>query len=434
MPHKAPQSSPRWTLITKLVIALTAIAILGALVVRFHTIIGPILMAFVLAYLLHPPVAFMSLKTRLSWRAAVNIVYLVFVLVLLALLTWGGVGLVGQIQNLIAAIQNYTGELPTFIESLSHRVFIFGPIVFNFSMFDWGTIGQQVLGYIQPALGQIGGLVGTLAGSAAASLGWTAFVVLVSYFFLLESGGLRERIIQFEIPGYAEDQHRLGEELGRIWNAFLRGQMIIFISTVLIYTTVFSILGVHYFIGLAILAGFATFLPYVGPAVTWVTLGLVTYFQGSNMYGLNPLVFTILALALAVGIDQIFNNLVSPRIMAQALRVHPAAVLISAVVAASLLGVLGVILAAPLLATLQLFGRYALRKMFDEDPWPPEESGHAPPPTPKWLLRLSTWWRKLRGEGSVPQQGESPGSQAPPKKQRKGRRQARSITGEGEES
>ena len=118
----------------------------------------------------------------------------------------------------------------SFIESLSHNVYTLGPFQFDFSTIDWQTIGQQILSYVEPALGKVGGLVGTLAGSAASTLGWTAFVVVVSYFFLLESGGFRTRIFQVDIPGYAEDIRRLSQKLGQIWNAYLRGQIIIFFS------------------------------------------------------------------------------------------------------------------------------------------------------------------------------------------------------------
>lgn len=389
-------SSPPWSPMTKLVISLTMIVILGALVIRFQNVIMPVLMAFVVAYLLHPLAAWLSRKTRLSWRAAVNIIYLVILLVLLGTLTAGGVGLVAQIQSLIATIQRNIGELPGFIESLSGKVYEIGPFTLDLTQSDWASLGQQALGYVQPALGKLGGLVGSLAGSAAATIGWLLFIVVVSYFFLLESGGLRSRIIQFEIPGYAEDMRRLGQELGRIWNAFLRGQLIIFFSTVVVYTLALTILGVRYAFGLALIAGFANFLPYVGPAVNWVALGLVTYFQSGNLFGLPPLAYMGVVLGICVIIDQIFNSLVVPRVMAQALKVHPAFVLIAAIVAASLLGVLGVILAAPLLATLQLFGAYIFRKMLDQNPWPPEEERTAEPRKSSLWTRFLRWLRSLR--------------------------------------
>ncbi len=403
-----PPASPRWGAITKLVVTLTLVVVLGALLVRFKFVIGPVLMAFILAYLLLPLASLLGKKTSLSWAVAVNLIYLVFVLLLLALLTWGGVGLIGQVQNLITAVQDYANQLPVFIESLAHKVYVLGPLRFDFSTIDWQTIGQQVLSYVEPALGQVGGLVGTLASSAASVLGWTAFVVLVSYFFLLESGGFRTRIIQVDIPGYAEDIRRLSQKLSRIWNAFLRGQIIIFFSKVIVYTVALSILGVHYAIGLALIAGFASFLPYIGPAITWIVLGLVTYFQESSLFGLSPLAYTVVVIIVALVIDQVFDNLVAPRIMADTLKVHPAFVLIAAILAANLIGILGVIVAAPLLATLQLIGRYTSRKMLDRDPWPPEEDILPPAHVPKWQRRIRLWWKKRRGKEAEPTKPEPP--------------------------
>ncbi len=391
-----PTPSPRWGAITKLVVTLTMVVIVGALLVRFHTIIVPILMAFIVAYLFHPLAGLMQKKLHFSWAVAVNVIYLVVVVALVSLLTWGGVGLVTQIQNLIVTIQKNIDQLPGFIESLSQKVFTLGPFTLDLSRYEWQNIGQQVLGYVEPALGKLGGLVGTLAESAASTLGWLAFVVIVSYFFLLESGGLRDRIIRIDIPGYADDLERLGEKLGRIWNAFLRGQIIIFVSKVIVYAVVLSVLGVRYSIGLALLSGFASFLPYIGPAINWIVLGLVTYFQGSTIFGITPFGYVVMTIIIALLIDQVFDNLVAPRVMAQNLRVHPAFVLIAAIIAANLLGLLGVIIAAPLLATLQLVGRYTVRKLLDKDPWPPEDDLPKPARRSKIWKRFLRWLRSVR--------------------------------------
>ena len=400
MSDPQPASSPRWGAMTKLVIALTVIAILAALVLRFHTIIVPVLMAFVVAYLLHPVASLISRKKPLSWRMAVNLIYLLFIIILAVLLTLGGVGLVQQIQSLISTVESAITNLPTFISNLSGQIYHVGPFVLDFSKIDWNSIGQQILSYVQPALGRLGNLVGTLASSAASTFGWMAFILIVSYFFLLESGGLRSGILRFEIPGYEEDVRRLSKELSRIWNAFLRGQIIIFGLSAVIYTIVLSILGVHYAIGLALLAGFANFLPYIGPAITWIVLGLVTFFQAVKPFGLSPIAYTGITIVLALLIDQVIGNLVAPRIMAQTLKVHPAFVLIAAIIAASLLGVVGVIIAAPLLATLTLFGQYTMAKMLDKNPWP--EAEETPPPaSPSLWARLRAWREARRKKRKI---------------------------------
>lgn len=399
-------SSPRWGSITKLVITLTMVFIAGALLVRFQTIVAPVLMAFVMAYLLHPVASLISRKTPLSWRLAVTLIYLVLIIILIVVLTLSGVGIVQQVQNLIGSIQTVITNLPTFFESLSGRIIPLGPFALDFSKIDWSSIGQQVLGYIQPALGRVGNLVGALAGSAASTFGWMAFILLVSYFFLTESGGLRSGILKVEIPGYAEDIRRLSKELGHIWNAFLRGQIIIFFSKFIVYTILLSILGVRYAIGLALIAGFAGFLPYIGPAINYIALGLVSYFQGTAIFGVSPLAYAVIVVVVALLIDQVFDSLVAPRILAKALKVHPAFVLIAAILAANLIGILGIIIAAPLLATLTLFGRYTLKKMLDKDPWPEEESVSSPPSGPSLLKKIRNWWqsRKAKGREPVPPQ------------------------------
>jgi predicted PurR-regulated permease PerM len=408
MDNTQPPVSPRWGAMTKLVVSLTLVVVLGALLVRFKFVLAPILMAFVLTYLLFPLASLLNRRVHLSWALAVNLIYLVFILILMALLTWGGVGLIGQVQNLITAIQNYANALPSVIDSLSHTVTIIGPFRLDFSTVDWQAIGSQALSYIQPALGKVGGLVGTLATSAASTLAWTAFVVVISYFFLLESGGFRTRIIRVDIPGYSEDMQRLRQRLARIWNAYLRGQIIIFVSKVIAYTIVMTILGVHFAIGVALIAGFASFLPYIGPAINWIVLGLVTYFQGGNPFGLAPLTYAIVAIVTALIIDQVFDNLVAPRVMASNLKVHPAFVLIAAIIAANLIGILGIIVAAPLLATLQLIGRYTMRKLLDQDPWPHEEVIPASPRLPKWLRKIRHWLQDRLGKGSSQPKAEPP--------------------------
>lgn len=397
MPQSGSSSSPRWGTTAKLAVSLTVIFLLGALVFRFHTIIVPTLMAFIVAYLLHPLASLMHTKARLSWRLAVSLIYLVVVLILIALLTWGSVGLIGQIQNLINAIHTYVNDLPTIINNLSHDIFYLGPFRIDLTSIDWQTISQQILSVIEPALGKVGSLVGTLAGSALATLGWTAFVIVVSYFFLLESG-LRQGILKLDIPGYADDLRRMGEKLTRIWNAFLRGQIIVFIAKFIIYLVVLGLLGVRYTVAIALVGGFASFLPYVGPTITWITLGLVTFYQGSTVFGLSPFGYMLMTILTMVVIDQLFDSLVVTRIMAQALKVHPAFVLIAAIIAANLLGVVGVILAAPLLATLQLVGKYTMRKLLNREPWPPEEDVFLPTQPPKWLRRLRAFLRLLRGK------------------------------------
>ncbi len=388
MNQRPASTSPQWGPTTKLVVALTVVAIVIWLVIQFHTIIGPLLMAFVVAYLLHPVAGLLHKGLHLSWALAVSLLYILILVIILGGLTLGGLGLVGQIQSLVTVVQANLASLPTFVQDLSGRVYQFGPFRLDFTRLDLNVLSSQLLGVVQPLLGSTGTLLTSIASSAATFLGWALFIWIVSYFVVLQGGGIRSRMLQLDVPGYSDDIRRMGTALGTIWNAFLRGQIIIFILAILAYTIVFSIVGVRYALGIALIAGICRFLPYVGPFITWGTLALIAYFQPGNVLGLGPTTYAILCVVLALVIDQTFDNVISPRIIAGALKVHPAAVLVAAIIAANLLGLLGVIIAAPILATVALFWRYVMRKMLDLDPWPEEETVPPPPTGSQFLTRI----------------------------------------------
>ncbi|HEX2981698.1 MAG TPA: AI-2E family transporter [Anaerolineaceae bacterium] len=391
--------SPRWSWATKLVVSLTFVAIVAGLVLRFRNYVGPILLAFILAFLSYPIADWIHKRLKTSWRVAVTLFFLVFILLVIGLLTLGGIAIVEQAQNLYSLVENALfKQLPALLETVSTQVYTIGPFTLDLTHFNLQNFNDQILNSVQPLVGEIGGLLTKLATGAASFMGYVAFILIIAYFITSESGGIQSGLIHLDLPGYSYDMRRMGLELKRIWNSFLRGQLVLFFLTALIYSIVLSILGLRYSVGLAFLAGFGRFLPYVGPAIAWTTYSLVAFFQGSTMFGLPPLGYTAIVLGVAVIVDTLFDNYISPMFLGQTLKVHPAAVLVAALIAANLIGVVGVLLAAPVLATLQLIGAYAVRKLFDMDPWAGME--YTPPAPmhdyiPEPIRRVATEaWKK----------------------------------------
>ncbi|MCF6277908.1 MAG: AI-2E family transporter [Anaerolineales bacterium] len=409
--------SPRWSTMTKLVVTLTTLVIVAALLIRFQALIVPITMAFILAYLFQPLAAFIDRISHLSWRMSVGITYLFLIILLAALLALGGWGIGSQLQSLIALLQNSLDELPTLLSNAAQWITANSPVPLDLNTLDLETVGRELLSYVQPLLGSTGQVLGSLASGAVSFFGWAAFVMLVSYFILAESGGLRTNLLNIGIPGYAEDFNKLRQNLGRIWNAFLRGQMIVFTLAFLFYLFVLSVLGVRYAIGLALLAGISKFLPYIGPAMVWIALALVSFFQTSKLFGMDPLAYTLLVIAVALIFDQLLDGLITPRIMADALSVHPAAVLVSALVFADLIGIIGIIIAAPMLATFILFGRYIIRKMLDQDPWPEtDDEKNKSASHLKMLDTVRAYFKRLPRKKTSPQPKTEATDTPPPSK------------------
>ncbi|MBW8011233.1 MAG: AI-2E family transporter [Chloroflexi bacterium] len=375
--------SPNWSSATKVSVGLVFVAIIGALLIRFNNIIGPLLLTFMLSYILHPLASRLSDRTNLSWRASVNLIYISFVIIILLFLSAAGFALVQQLQNLVDLVIQFTNDLPTIAEDLADQNFIveigtlkidLSQIITQFNI-DVFSLSNQVISILQPLLGNAGKFVGSIATSALVALAWGAFILIISYFILSEAGQVPNLMQGIELlPGFGKDLRRLGREVDLIWHAFLRGQLALFIMIVISSFILLTILGVRNTLGLALLAGLAKFVPYIGPIIASITTALVAFFQQEgNYFNIEPWIYALIVVIAVIIMDQIFDNLVTPRIFGKTLGVHPAAVLISAFIAASLIGFIGLLMAAPVLASLQLFGRYALRKLADLDPWPEPE-------------------------------------------------------------
>ena len=365
------------------------------LLVQFQNFLGPIILAFILAYLFYPVANFIRTTLKLPWRLSVTLIYLIIVLALIGLLTWGGLTLADQIQNLIEFIQNNIDQIPGLIEDFSQQTYAIGPWSFTFAGLGWDQITTEIVSTIRPAIGQMGSLAGSVATGAANAVLWIGVVLLVSYFLLAETEGISNRFLTIRIPGYTTDLRRMGQELGKIWNAFLRGQLIVVLITVVIYTSYLGLMGIQFFFGLALVAAIGRFIPYVGAWITWITYGLVALLQGTTIFNLSPGLYAIILLGGAMLIDTLLDNLLVPKIMSENLKVHPALVLVGALIAVNLLGLIGILLAAPVLATLKLIFNYMTKKLVDQDPWE-ELDAIEPKEKARWVVFVDEHWDRFK--------------------------------------
>jgi predicted PurR-regulated permease PerM len=122
------------------------------------------------------------------------------------------------------------------------------------------------------------------------------------------------------------------------------------------------------------------------------TAALVALFQPTNWLGLSPLAHALIVIIVQILVDQSLDLLVQPRVMGTTLNLHPVFLLVGAIVAASLAGMIGLLLSAPAIATMMLISRYIYRKMADLSPWDPAID-HFPDP-PKTQRR--SFWKRWR--------------------------------------
>ncbi|MDF1520367.1 MAG: AI-2E family transporter [Brevefilum sp.] len=387
--------SPKWNWPTKLVVGLTLVAISIWLLVQFQNFLGPLISALILSYFLYPVATFLRNKIKLPWRLAVTIIYLLLVLILLGLLTWGGLALVEQIQNLIRFIENNINRLPELVDEITTQTYQIGPFTISPIGLDWEQIANQVVSAIQPLLGRLGSIVGSVAAGAASIFSWLALIILISYFLLAESEGIPGQLLNIRIQGYEADIDRMGKELSRVWKGFIRGEIFVVIISLFIYSASLGILGIQFFFGLAVIAAFGQLIPYVGAWVTWISIGLVALLQSNTPFDLPSGIYMLIVLGVGIIINTIIDNILRTKVMAENLRVHPALILMGALIGVQIFGFIGIIIAAPIMASLKLFLHYVIRKLSDRDPWKDLDLREAPE-TPKWIKFLASKWQAFR--------------------------------------
>ena len=399
--------SPLWGWGTKLIVGSLLVVGFLALVFRFNDYFKLVLTAFLLSFLLYPLCGLLRKVAHIRWRISVAIVYVVFAGLLIWLIARGGTGLASQVQNLFQTVIDNIDNITVLLERWSSQVIMIGPFKFTTPQLDFALIGGWISEALQPIASQAGTIATTVVGKVGGFVANLGITYMVSFFITSETEGARRRLINISIPGYEKDFRRLGMEIGKIFNSFIRGEFTVVGIAILVYTVFLGIMGLPYFFILALIAGLGRFIPYLGAALGWISFFIGALLQDPTPFGMTKVIYALLIFGIAVVIDTLFDQVLMPKVMGNSLKVHPAAILISALVGAQLLGVLGIVLAAPAFATLKLILRYSTRKLFDRDPWEGMQYYQKPNETVlmkglrKIWTKLSTFfekpWNKVKG-------------------------------------
>lgn len=398
--------SPPWGWGTKLIVGSLLVVGFLALVIRFNDYFVLVLTAFLLSFLLYPLCSLLRKVAHLSWRTSVAIVYIVLAGLLAWLIARGGTSLASQVQNLFQTVIDNVDNITLLLEKWSSQIIMIGPFEFTTPQLNFPLIGEWISGALQPIASQAGNIATTVVGMVGGFVVSLGITYMVSFFITSETEGAKRKMINISIPGYEKDFLRLGQEVGKIFNSFIRGEFIVVGVAIFVFTIFLGFMGLPYFFILALIAGLGRFIPYVGAFLGWVSFFVGALLQDPTPFGLTNVIYAFLIIGIAIVIDTIFDQVLTPKVMGDSLEVHPAAILISALVGAQLLGLLGVILAAPVLAILKLILRYSSRKLFDRDPWEgmqyyqkPNESGLIKGLRKIWV-KISAFlekpWRKVK--------------------------------------
>jgi predicted PurR-regulated permease PerM len=145
---------------------------------------------------------------------------------------------------------------------------------------------------------------------------------------------------------------------------------------------------------LGVLAGVLELIPNVGPTLEAIPAVVLAFLFGSTHFDIQPLPFTLIVIAVYVGLQFVENQFLVPYVMGDAVDLPPLVVLIGALAGAMAFGILGALLATPVIATGNLVFRYTYRKILEPPPLPPPAEEE-----PSVWERVKGWAGRIRLPG-----------------------------------
>ncbi len=313
-----------------------------AALLRFFVI--ALALAVLIVIVLEPAVS--RLERRRVPRVLATVIVFLAVLVPGALALWalGGV-LFSQIRSFADQAPALVAELDTVTEALWDRADEFGIPLPAESPEAWVEENREQL-------------IDSAVTLVTAAMRITAFVLaslvgpVVAFYILAELPRIRRSVLNL-LPLERRDRVLEGLRIvGQSVGAFFRGQLVIAFLVGVLSTVGLLILGVPYAVLIGTIAGVTNLVPFLGPIVGSVPGILLGWFAGGPALGLWVLL-------LFVGIQQFESHVMSPLILGATVRLRPVAVVIGMLAGAAAAGLLGMILAVPVLASIKsLYQRF----------------------------------------------------------------------------
>ncbi|HKO33876.1 MAG TPA: AI-2E family transporter [Candidatus Limnocylindria bacterium] len=317
-----------------------------------------------LAFVLDPLVTFLQRRGVPRW-GGVLVAYAAVVALVAAIVAYAIPPIAAQARELISHMPQLSAALSDWQQAL----------------IDWYEslplpleLREALDESIRNAQSALGGVLGEIVGPAIAALLRAAgflvglVVIPVWLFYVLKD---RERLpaaVNRALPeGWRPDAGNVLAILAGVGGSWVRGQLIlgaaIFAATV-IGLTILTVIGFSEFgsftLVLAVIAGVLEWFPIIGPVIAAIPAILIGL-------SISPAA-ALAAVILYTAIQQLENHLLVPKVMGDAVDLHPAVIIMSLVIGGALFGIGGAILAAPVVAIGRDLYRYTFRRLRGEGP------------------------------------------------------------------
>ena len=314
-------------------------------------ILGPFIIAMIFAYIFNPLINFFAKYLKIPRSISILLVYVILI---------GSSIFIGIL---------FTRSILSETDNISKSVAVFINVVKR----DVGNLPLWAQPYLSDYLDYLSKnnfFEGLLAGSfpvvSQAFFGIIAFFVFLfsSFFFLKDGRKMVENFMRHVPSEYKTDAQVLLKKINGVLSRYLRGQLILILSMVVMLYVSLSFIGVKYALSISLFSALFEIVPFIGPVIAGVfAILLVTVSGGISNFPLNTLQVVLLVLLVAFVARQIQDYVIAPFVIGKATKLHPLVILFSVLAGQHIYGILGVLLAVPVAAMIKILLEFSLEKV-----------------------------------------------------------------------
>ena len=316
-------------------------------------LISPVLYSIAFAYLLNPFVNFLEEK-GISRLWGTLIVYLVLAgfVVVIAVSFFPKIS--AEFQNFVQLLPDYSKEAIDFFNDLYTN---YTDNVENLPDEFQGVkdiVSQNISRVESLLINSIESLMNSVINMFSKVLGLIIIPVLTFYF--IKDKDMFKKKIYLTIPKkYRADCIRISREIDSVLSKFIRGQMIIALFVGVTTIIGLMIIGIDFAMLIGLIAGLANFIPFFGPIIGTIPALFFALLDDPMKIIWVIILFTV--------IQQLESNILAPKIVGDSVGIHPVVVILALLIGASLMGIIGMLLAVPVAGVIKILTSFVIEKL-----------------------------------------------------------------------
>lgn len=215
---------------------------------------------------------------------------------------------------------------------------------------------------IQELLGGFGSGAGRILRGVTETFAVVVLAPVLAFYMLMDSTKFKQRARELTPPRLREEVTYLGTQLATSLGSFVRGQLLVAVIVGILSSIGLYILDLPFWLLIGIIAGLLNLVPFVGPFVGGALAALVALFNGSVSQALW-------AIGIFTAIQQFDNHVVTPMVQRTRVNLSPLVIVLALIAGGSLAGLLGVVLAVPVVAAIRIVAGHLWRTRVLGESW-----------------------------------------------------------------